>query len=87
MRRLKIGAWNIQGIISQTKNKLIDSDFVELMQSHDIIVLTETHADNQTFITLSGYKTYQFNRPRSAKAKCNSGGNSCSCKARTGREC
>ena len=71
---LSIGAWNVNGIKSQTQSKLGNSQFNEKLKKHDIVCLTETHAGPDTIIQVKGYHTFQVNRPRATGATRSSGG-------------
>ena len=72
---LKIMHLNIEGVISEAcGNKLADKDCLDLFQAHDIVAITETHADNDTVLELPGYIFKRIVRPKSAKARKYSGG-------------
>lgn len=76
MPYIKIGCWNIQGIVSNDADKTRDPLFLKEIEGFDIIGLTETHTvegqhDN---IKIEGYHTICFHRPKHFKAKHGSGG-------------
>ncbi|NQY54591.1 MAG: RNA-directed DNA polymerase, partial [Campylobacteraceae bacterium] len=68
--KISISAWNICG----ANNKINDPDFVQHLQLHDIVVLSETFAQNDT-IKVKGFKsTNVIRNNRHKKAKRSSGG-------------
>ena len=72
--RVKLGAWNIQGIMSSVYgNKCQNNEFLENIVSSDIIGLTETHTSSDTEIQVPGFHVIAKHRPRHVKA-CNSSG-------------
>lgn len=71
---LNICSWNIQGIMSKSKNKLIDQDFLDVIKCHDIACLVETHANNSVDLNVEDYHVFQVNRPKHMNAFRNYGG-------------
>ena len=71
--KLKIGFWNIHGLGNK---KYQNEDFLEIINSYDILCLTETwKEDGKSLPTPKGYKGKHHNRKeKHAKAKRNSGG-------------
>ena len=56
---LKIASWNINGVGGTNQDKLKDKKFIQEVQSHDIIALSETHCAKNKYVCLPGYYTYQ----------------------------
>ena len=53
---LKMGFWNIGGLVSKNMNKLEDDLFLAEIQQHDVICLAETHIGNDQKIAVEGYQ-------------------------------
>ena len=62
---LKMGFWNIGGLVSKNINKLEDDLFLAEIQQHDVICLAETHIGNDQKIAVEGYHCYTVCRPKS----------------------
>jgi len=73
---IKIGCWNIQGLISKDNDKTKDQYFQSEIRNFDILALVETHVvEGQGNIpSVIGYETHFFNRNKHAKARHGSGG-------------
>ena len=71
---LNIGCWNVNGLISQTHNKLEEETFVSYIMKHDIIGIVETHANANSNCHIPNYYVYQKHRPKLKKARKYSGG-------------
>ena len=72
---LKICHWNIGGLKSRvygSKDK--DVNFLQVVNDHEIILLTETHTNDKTHVAIPGYYTFQISRPKHKKARKHSGG-------------
>ena len=71
--KFKIGFWNKNGL---GKEKYQDEDFIKMVNSYDILCLTETwREDGKSLPTPTGYKGKYHNRKhKHSKAKRNSGG-------------
>ena len=69
---MKIGSLYIQGL----SNKLKNNDFVHIVNSHDIFIVTETWLlhDEIKNIKLDNYVSIHKTRKKSANAKCGSQG-------------
>ena len=72
---LKIMHYNIEGVLSETHgSKLNDEDFIAVVQGHDIVALTETHAGYDDNLEIPGYVVKSLVRPKSSRARKYSGG-------------
>jgi len=73
---LKIGSWNIQGLLTKDFDKRSDSTFMQEIKGYDIVGLIETHTtqNSHTDLQIDGYNTYCFSRPKHIRAKHGSGG-------------
>ena len=73
---LKLGCWNVKGLISKEHDKTDDILFLNELKDYDIIGLTETHTvqgkNNET--PIAGYETCYFHRPKNVRAPHGSGG-------------
>ena len=71
--RFKIGFWNVNGL---GKEKIQHEDFVNIVNTYDILCLTETwREEGKKLPTPNGYKGIHHNRKhKNEKAKRNSGG-------------
>ena len=76
MRTLLLTCWNVNGLYRRAQNycKLKDREFLDSVSNFDIIGLVETHAGSEDNISLPNYDTYQYNRPKIAKAYKHTGG-------------
>ena len=73
--RLIIGHWNIEGIKSSTLgNKTQLAEVISTIKRHDIFGLTETHADENSVISVPDYIEFRTCRNKNSKAKKMSGG-------------
>ena len=55
-KEIKICYWNIHGVKSQIiNNKLLDSEFLKILNNSDIVSLSELHTEEKD-IFLPGYK-------------------------------
>ena len=73
---LRIGCWNVQGLVSKDEDKSCNDTFLKEIVDFDIIGLLETHTveglnDN---IGFEGYTTFNYHRPKHSKATHGSGG-------------
>ena len=74
-RCLKVCHWNIEGLQSRIVGPKCDDDnFLKVVAGHDVIILTETHADSDTYIKIPGYYSFHIKRPKHINAKKHSGG-------------
>lgn len=74
-KSLNIGHWNIEGINSRiVGNKTQVEDVESIIKQHDIFGLTETHADDNTLISVPGYVCFKSCRKRNPRARKMSGG-------------
>ena len=71
--KFKVGFWNINGL---GKEKFQNEDFVNIVNTYDILCLTETwREDGKSCLAPKGYKSKYHNRKhKNKKAKRNSGG-------------
>ena len=73
--RLKIGHWNIEGLVSSVfGNKCNIEEVKEVISSHDIIGLTETHIGDSSIARVDGYKSVSSCRNKHNNANNFSGG-------------
>ena len=72
--QLKFCVWNVQGLASKRHNKLNDPEFLNIINSYDIILCTETWTNNGTDIDINGYKNISLHRARRPRSKRDSGG-------------
>lgn len=73
---IKIGTWNIQGLVTNDMEKCTDTSFLDAIANFDILGLLETHTveglhDN---LQIPGYNTHCFHRPKHNRARHGSGG-------------
>ena len=71
---LRVGQWNINGVRTQTHDKLADSAVCEWIQSMDIAAFTETHLEAGQGLPIQGYRVFEANRNRNKAASRCSGG-------------
>jgi hypothetical protein len=69
---IQIGCWNVNQLISKTRNKLNDPLFTTEIEGFDIIGLLETKLPNT--ITVDKFMVFPFYRPTSGKNNTISGG-------------
>ena len=74
MPPLFIGAWNLQGLISNDLNKTDENKFIQFTESNDIVIITETHLEKNESIGLNSFKIVQTCREKHKSAPKNSGG-------------
>lgn len=67
---VSVAAWNIHGL----KSKVTDSDFINLIEKYDIVLLSETWLSVNESCMLNGFEHVLVNRPRRNRAGRNSGG-------------
>ena len=69
---MKVFTWNCNGL---SNDKRTDIEFQKLVFSYDIVILSESWADKESFVNVSGYKCFNFYRKfRHPNARRNSGG-------------
>jgi exonuclease III len=73
---IKVGCWNVQGLLSKDVDKTKEELFTKEIENFDIIGLLETHiVEGQSNIpSINGYDTKYFNRPKHTRATHGSGG-------------
>ena len=75
-QKLKIGCWNVQGLLNKNIDKTKDQSFLSAIEGFDILGLVETHTvtGQHDDIHIAGYDTQLFHRPKHKKAPHGSGG-------------
>ena len=64
-------SWNVQGLIS----KLNDEDFLNFINSYDVLIFSETWNSKNTNVNLDKFESFSCPRPKcNRKVKRNSGG-------------
>lgn len=73
---LKIGTWNVQGLIKKNEDKRSNCAFMKEILDFDIVGLLETHTVDglNDDVQIEGYHTLNFHRPKHVKAPHGSGG-------------
>ncbi len=73
---LRIGCWNIQGLLSKSHDKTNDECFLDAIKDNDIVGLTETHTVEGGTLppAIGDFETHYFHRPKHTKAPHGSGG-------------
>jgi hypothetical protein len=71
---LSIGYWNIDGLQPKHNDKTNDLDFIEFVNSHDIVGIGETHLSTPNSLFFNNYKIVSVIRPRTKNSKRNFGG-------------
>ena len=75
MEHLRISLLNCQGLISKRTNKLISTEFQNIFESRDIVLLTETWTDSYSDLSVSNFEYFALHRKDKKKnSKRNSGG-------------
>ena len=70
----KVGFWNIDGIKPKHTDKTVDEDFINLIESHDICGICETHLSENTVLDFNGYCVKSIFRKQPKNALRNYGG-------------
>jgi hypothetical protein len=74
-RSIKMAFWNVEGLNQNSISPKVEaSEFIELLNKHDVIGLAETHCDDNDYIQVEGFCTFKLCRPRSKKINRNFGG-------------
>ena len=72
---IRLMHWNIEGVISEVYgNKLEDEEVLAVINKHDLIAITETHASERTKLDIPGFRVKSIVRKKSQRAKRYSGG-------------
>ena len=74
MPLLSIGAWNLKGLKNAEINKVEEEDFIQFVDTNDIIIITETHLGKQESLALQDFKIIHTARDKHTNAPKNSGG-------------
>lgn len=61
--------WNVGRLISKTYNKIQDENFINQINTYDIILLCETHIGYNTSIHIEGYKYFPICRAMSSNRR------------------
>ena len=72
--QLLVASWNVQGLITKTKNLLDDKWFIDTLSKNHIFGLLESHLTNDLDVDIEGYKLVSSCRKITPGARKGSGG-------------
>lgn len=61
--------WNVGGLISKNYNKIQDNNFINQINTYDIILLCETHIGYGTPVNIEGYNYFPVCRAQSSNRR------------------
>ena len=73
-RQIKIGAWNIRGLVTDECHQLDDPRFLTAIAELDVLCLLETHHAPGASLSLEGRHIAHRSKPKHPRAKRHSGG-------------
>ena len=66
---LRFALLNVQGLVTKRTNKLQTQELMDIFNSNDIVLLTETWTDNSSEVAVSNFEAFILNRVEKKKVE------------------